>query len=310
MTGIDNDEELRHNHAMLGKGLRCAATGLLFAFGLFAQQPDPQTSAAPLEFEVATVKPQDPDRRMLAGVTGGPGSADPGRISYRMTLRRLLLLAFDVTGERLSGPDWLNDTTFDIMAKVPEGSTKEQVRVMLQHLLGERFKMILHHEMQEKAAYDLTVAKTGLKLKETFYPNAKPATSSSLEFTLDKNEFPVLPKDLAVQARVDWVKNGSFRSTFRAYPISAFVRDLVGVLTTMITVSDDPTRTFAARVIDKTGLTGRYDFTLEYAGLGDDATGPNVFSAIEKQLGLKLDKSKAPLDVIVIDHIDKVPVEN
>jgi uncharacterized protein (TIGR03435 family) len=78
----------------------------------------------------------------------------------------------------------------------------------------------------------------------------------------------------------------------------------------MITVSDDPTRTFAARVIDKTGLTGRYDFTLEYAGLGDDATGPNVFSAIEKQLGLKLDKSRAPLDVIVIDHIDKVPVEN
>jgi len=275
--------------------------------GLWAQAPD----AKQLEFEVATIKPWDPDHRpMPAGSSGGPGTADPGRTSYSMSMRRLLLLAYDVTGEQLSGPDWLNNTTFDIMAKVPEGSTKAQVRVMLQHLLAERFRMTLHHELEDKPAYDLTVAKGGLKLKETLYPNAKPVSSGSVDFTLDKNEFPVLPKDLAVQARVDWVKNRSFRSTFRAYPISAFAQDLAGILTTMITLDEDPTRTFVTRVIDKTGLTGRYDFTLEYAGLGDDATGPNIFSAVEKQLGLKLDKSKAPLDVIVIDHIDKVPVEN
>jgi uncharacterized protein (TIGR03435 family) len=131
-----------------------------------------------------------------------------------------------------------------------------------------------------------------------------------MEFTLDKNDFPILPKEAAVQARVDWVKNGSFRSTFRAYPFPSLVQDLVAILTTMIGVSDDPTRTFAARVIDKTGLTGRYDFTLEYAGLNDDSAGPGIFSAVEKQLGLKLDKSKAPLDIIVIDRINKVPTEN
>jgi uncharacterized protein (TIGR03435 family) len=227
-----------------------------------------------------------------------------------MTMRRLLLLAYDVTGERLSGPDWLNNTTFDIMAKVPEGSTKVQVRGMLQHLLTERFKMILHHEMQEKPAYDLTVAKNGLKLKETLYPDAQKISNGSIDFTLDKNGFPILPQGLAVQARVDWMKNGSFRSTFRAFPIADLAQHLAGVLTGMITLEDDPTRTFVTRVIDKTGLTGRYDFTLEYVGLGDGATGTGIFAAVEKQLGLKLDKSKAPLDVIVIDHIDKVPAGN
>jgi uncharacterized protein (TIGR03435 family) len=297
---------------MVEKEILRAASLLLLPCGLFAQPPSPPKSTAPLEFEVATIKPRDPDHRtMPAGVTGGPGTSDPGRISYgAMTMRRLLLLAYEVTGEQLSGPDWLNDTDFDIVAKVPPGSTKEQVHVMLQRLLMDRFKMTIHHELQDKLAYDLSVSKTGLKLKETAYPNAKPASGSSLEFTLDKNDFPILPKDAAVQARVDWVKNGSFRSTFRAYPISRFVQDLVGVLTTMISVSDDPTRTFAARVIDKTGLMARYDFTLEYAGLSDDSAGPGIFSAVEKQLGLKLEKSKAPLDIIVIDRISKTPTEN
>jgi uncharacterized protein (TIGR03435 family) len=283
---------------MMEKNFLRAAAVLLLSCGLFGQAP------AQLQFDVATVKPTPPDRPPTLG------PSDPGRVTYRMTMRRLLLLAYGVAGEQLSGPSWLDDTSFDVVAKMAESSTKEQVHAMLQHLLMERFKMVLHHELQDKAANELSIAKTGLKLKETEYPNAKPASSSSMAFTLDKNNFPVLPKDLAVQARVDWVKNGSFRSTFRSYPFATFVEDLEGILTMMITVSDDPTRTFAARVIDKTGLTGRYDFNLEYAGLDDNSTGPGIFSAVEKQLGLKLDKSKAPLDVIVIDHIDKVPMEN
>jgi uncharacterized protein (TIGR03435 family) len=282
---------------MMAKKLLCAALVLLLPGGLFAQAP------GQLQFDVATVRPT-PERPPTLGLS------DPGRVTYRMTMRRLLLLAYEVSGEQLSGPSWLDDTSFDIVAKMPVGSTKEQVHVMLQYLLTERFKMVLHHELQDKAAYDLSIAKTGLKLKETEYPNAKPASSSSTELTLDKNNFPVLPKDLAVQAKVDWMKGGMFRSTFRSYPFATFVADLVGILTMMITASDDPTRTFAARVIDKTGLTGRYDFNLEYAGLSDDANGPGIAAALEKQLGLKLEKSRAPLDVIVIDHIDKVPAAN
>ena len=131
-----------------------------------------------------------------------------------------------------------------------------------------------------------------------------------MEFSLDKNNFPVLPEDTAVETRLNWVKKENIHSTFRSYPFPRLVGDLQGILTTMISVSDDPTRTFAARVIDKTGLTGRYDFTLEYAGLNDDANGPGIATALEKQLGLKLEKIKAPLDVIVIDRMEKTPIEN
>jgi uncharacterized protein (TIGR03435 family) len=310
-ASVDNDEDLRHNDAMIMRERVRAAAMLLFPLGLFAQQPVPQRNAGPLEFEVATIKPADPEHPGPAGSTGGPGTSDPGRISYRMTLRKLLQLAYEVTFEQLSGPDWLSNPTFDIMAKVSEGSTTGEVHVMLQHLLAERFRMTFHHELQDKLAYDLTVAKGGSKLKETLYPDAKPAAGSTMEFTLDKNDFPILPPDAAVQARVTWTKNGSMRSGFRAYSIGALAQDLAGVL-----AEATPSEGMVPpRVIDKTGLTGRYDFTLEYANfiyasVDDGVRGPSIFSAVEKQLGLKLEKTKAPLDVIVIDHIDKAPAEN
>jgi uncharacterized protein (TIGR03435 family) len=166
--------------------------------------------------------------------------------------------------------------------------------------------MTLHHELQDKPAYDLTIAKTGSKLMETAYPNAQPPSAGPVEFTLDKNDFPILPKDAAKQARVSWIKKDSIRSTFRAYSIAGLAQELAGVLAEAV-----PSEGMVSpRVIDKTGLTGRYDFTLEYASASADATGPSIFTAVEKQLGLKLDKSKAPLDVIVIDRIDKVPTAN
>ncbi|HEY1760495.1 MAG TPA: TIGR03435 family protein [Bryobacteraceae bacterium] len=286
------------------------AAVLMIPCGLFAQAPGAQK----LEFEAATVKPADPDRRGPVRSEGGPGSADPGRLSYPgMTLRNLLLRAFDLPPGQLAAPDWLYDTQFDVMANVPAGSTKEQVRVMLQNLLVERFKITFHHEMQDKPAFDLTVAKGGPKLKTTAYPNAKPNSSGSLQFTLDKNDFPILPKELAVQARVDWVKNGSFRSTFRAFAIADLAQSFASILTEAVPLVGN----VIPRVFDKTGLTGRYDFTLEYSnfvyGRPDndvEITGPSIFTAVEKQLGLKLEKSKAPLDMMVIDHIEKTPVAN
>jgi uncharacterized protein (TIGR03435 family) len=307
---VDNDERLRHNCAMRQKQLLRFAAVVMLPCGLFSQTPQTNlqkgSALEQLDFEVATVKPPDPQILGQVGARGGPGTSDPGRISYRMTLRRLLLLAHEITSEQLSGPDWLNDVSFDIVAKVPEGSTTAQVHVMLQHLLAERFSMTLHHELQDKPAYDLTVAKTGLKLTETAYPNAQPPAAGPVEFTLDKNDFPILPKDAAVQARVSWIKKDSIRSTFRAYSIAGLTQELAGVLAEAV-----PSEGMVSpRVIDKTGLTGLYDFTLEYASASDYATGPSIFGAVEKQLGLKLDKSKAPLDVIVIDRIAKTPTAN
>jgi uncharacterized protein (TIGR03435 family) len=303
---VDNDERLRHNGAMLEKRFLLAALAFLLPHGLFAQQK--------LEFEVATIKPVDPDRRGAVRSTGGPGSADPERLSYPdITLRSLLLLAYELPPGQLAGPDWMYDTRFDIAAKVPPKSSMAEVHIMLQNLLVERFRMTLHHELQDKAAYNLTVAKGGPKLKETAYPNAKPIASGSLSFTLDKNDFPVLPKEAAVQARVDWVKNGSFRSTFRAFPISDFAQDMANVLTEAVPLVG----MVIPRIFDKTGLTARYDFTLEYSNFIYDRpdndveiTGPSIFTAVEKQLGLKLEKSKAPLDILVIDHVERAPAAN
>ena len=283
-----------------------ASVALLLSCGLFAQTPAPQK----LEFEVATIKPT-PDSSLGHAPPGLPRS--PGLKTYRTSLSNLLRTAFELPPGQIAYPDWLYNAQFDVVAEVSPDSSVEQVNVMLQNLLVERFRIALHHELQDKPAYDLIVAKGGPKLKETAYPNAKPVSDGSLEITLDKNDFPILPKELAVQARVDWMKNGSFRSTFRAFPIAELAQHFSNILTEAVPLVGN----VIPRVFDKTGLKGRYDFTLEYSNFvysrpdnDVEVTGPSIFTAVEKQLGLRLEKSKAPLDILVIDHIDKVPTEN
>jgi len=217
--------------------------------------------------------------------------------------------AYGVRSDQVAGPEWIKTEGFDVAAKVPPGTTADQVNVMLQNLLAERFAVTLHHEMRNAPAYAMTVAKTGLKLKETEYPNASLDAPDSLSFTRDKNEFPILPKELAVQIRVSWTKNGSIRSTFRSYPVARFAQDVEGALPYSLASELGPPG-LPPRVLDQTGLTGKYDFTFEYSDGSADSFGPSIFSALEKQLGLRLDKIELPQDVIVIDRINKVPAEN
>jgi len=187
---------------------------------------------ARLEFEVATVKPLDPHAAgpPKAPMSGGPGTADPVRISYHNDLRRLFMQAYGVRSDQVAGPDWIKTEGFDITANVPPGTTVEQANVMLQNLLADRFGVVLHHEMRDAPAYAMTVMKTGLKLTETAYPNASPDTPDSLSFSRDKNDFPILPKDLSAQIRVSWAKPGSIRSTFRAFSTARLVQELEGAL--------------------------------------------------------------------------------
>lgn len=284
-----------------------AAAVLLLAAGTGFAQP-----GAKLEFEVAAVKPLDPDKPGGAAFTkGGPGTADPGLIRYHNSLFWLFIQAYGVRPYQIAGPDWMRNLWFDISAKAPPGATVEQVNVMLQNLLLSRFGVAAHHEMRNFPAYNLSVAKSGSKLLPTAYPNAAAKAPSSVDFSLDKNDFPVLPKDLNAQARVTWIKNGSFRSTFRAFSTARLAEEVQAALPDFMSseymksaVSVPP------RVFDRTGLTGQYDFTLEYEGRGDDASGPSIFTALEKQLGLKLDKIEWPEDVMVIDRINKTPEEN
>src|SRR5947209_8710373 len=122
-------------------------------------------------FEVASIKPAPPPsdpHKFMVGMRGGPGTPDPGQITYsNVTIRNVLMNAYDVKEFQISGPAWLNNERYDITAKVPPGTTKEQFKLMLQNLLAERFKVTLHHETKDLPMFALVVAKGGSKLKES-----------------------------------------------------------------------------------------------------------------------------------------------
>jgi uncharacterized protein (TIGR03435 family) len=279
----------------------------------------------PLSFEVASVRPassKPPYTPIGAGgdVKGGPGTGDPTRITYTWVLvRRLLMNAFALPLDQISGSDWVmgQDARFDISAIVPAGVTKEQANEMLLNLLKGRFHLEYHSEKKNFDLYALVVAKSGPKLKNAApadrpLPEA-PQSTIATPAPLDRDGFPQLPAGRpGFQGRT---QNGVTRWTFRMETLKQLLNTLQFQLS--------PSRT-----ADKTGLTGPYDFTLEFSneglpgpmgrGLAAPSTGeagqsdtaPDLFTALEKQLGLKLEKSKTQLDVIVIDHLDKQPIEN
>lgn len=300
--------------------MQVTIVGLLLAgTAMLAQQP------ARLEFEVASVKPAAPPsggRGAFIGSRGGPGTDDPGRISYTgFPLQALITAAYQIKAYQLSGPAFMNDfeSRFDIVAKIPAGATKDDVRVMLQNLLVDRFKMTLHHETKELPLYELTVGKNGPKMKASVEdPNAPKPGEGPLP-PIGKDGFPQLPPGR--KNRMMFFGPGGARIMATVSTPSEFAEMLGNQL--------------GSPVVDKTGLTGTYDFTIDFAperGLGglslppppppgggdlggpraatDPSDVPNLFTAVQEQLGLKLEKKKGPVDTIVIDHLEKTPTEN
>ncbi len=206
--------------------------------------------------------------------------------------RTLVSAAFNVSPKAISGgPAWIDSDHYDIVAKPPgqvRPSLQEQMK-MLRELLADRFKLAFHREQKNMPYYALTVANGGLKLKESaFDPNSTPEGPPPLVFVIS----PLLvrlPARYATMAEVAWV----------------FQRSAL----------DRP-------VLDQTGLTGRYDFDLEWApdetqfgGIfrnpvnPDDGAKPGLFAAIQQQLGLRLDSAKGPVEAMVIDRAER-PTEN
>jgi uncharacterized protein (TIGR03435 family) len=214
------------------------------------------------------------------------------------------MTAYDVKAYQISGPSWMATERYNVIAKVPEGSTKEQVNVMWQNLLAERFGVVLHHESKEFQVEELVVAKGGHKLKESTEDD--PGAEGPPK--LDKKG------DLSGPGLVTMITMGpngpSAHTVAKAQPLSK--------LTTML--GNQMNRP----VLDKTGLTRKYDFNIEFtpnlppgqlgpgtavAAQVDNTTepGPNLADAVQRQLGLRLVASKAKLDVVVIDKAEKVP---
>jgi uncharacterized protein (TIGR03435 family) len=311
-------------------GLLCAAA--------YAQTPNGQPS-----FDVATIKPAAPPNGgpIRIGMGGGPGTKDPGRYTCSFcNLQMLMTQAYDVAGYQLTIPAALNEGRFEVTAKVPEGATKEQFKLMLQNLLAERFKMTVHREKKEVPVYELTVAKGGPKMKESEPeppkdltkaddppPPPPPPPGGRPEIAADG--FPVWPKPVPGRPMMFM---GPGRARMQATAES--MEELAKMLGNQV----------GKPVTDATGLAGKYDFTLTWdgardifgfagglpppppgpgagpgaaaaggtplAGASDLETQPTIFAAVQSQLGLKLEQKKGQVDVIVVDHAEKAPTEN
>ena len=187
---------------------------------------------------------------------------------------------------------------------MPPDTTKDKFRIMLQNLLAERFKLAIHRETKDLPTYSLVVAKTGLKMKES--PESSEDQPPPTQRQTDNYGFPILPAHGSPRHMEFAMKDRA-----RLVGYQQTTQDLAGHLGLL----DRP-------VIDATGLTAKYDFTLTFSleGLGiapagggpatDVETPPDIFSAIQSQLGLKLESKKGPIELIVIDHIEKTPTVN
>jgi uncharacterized protein (TIGR03435 family) len=250
-------------------------------------------------FEVASVRPSKSTSGRFT-MNGGPGTSDPGRISYtNIMLKRILLTAYDLPNYRISGPDWLDTLRFDITATVPDGSTKEQFQSMLRNLLATRFQMTVHRESKEMAIYALLVAKNGAKVKRDGEVDGKPAEEqlAVMQRAEGKDGFPVL--SLQAPGLIVETKSGRGRVTAKDQPMAKFADVLTGQV--------------GRPVFEMTGLGGNYSFVLYFtpeSSTAGDGSEPFIFAALQEQLGLRLEARKAPVEMLVIDHIEKVPTEN
>jgi len=271
-----------------------------------------QTAAAPA-FDVATIKPTDPNSSRRSLMLSGEKFETEGQ-----TLKSLIVFAYGLnagTEQQVSGgPAWVGSAMFDIDAKqdaetfaklkilAPE-MRMEQVRLMLRQLLEERFKLKIHHETKELPVYALTVVKSGSKLTPSAGLPPTPAT--------DKPAAGAGPPDANRKLPPGW--NG-IRLMGRGQ-----MEGKRATTAMLSSVFDSQPEIGGRLILDKTGLTGKYDFTLKWtpdagiatgdAGAPADPSVPGLFTAMQEQLGLKLDATKGPVDTIVIDSAEK-PSEN
>ncbi len=240
-----------------------------------------QSAAAQPQFEAAQVKQSKP----AAGRAWEQITTDPGRMTGAgVTLKQLIFEAYDMPYYRIfGGPAWLDTEYYDLEAKAESPVNRDQLRLMLRGLLADRFKLTLHRETKELRVYALTVAKNGPKLHA-----AREAESSS-----DQKPPPYVHR-----FRCDLTQFANLLSIRLNMPM---VEDpTVPVRSTGVPVP----------VLDKTGIQGVFDISVEVKLDPGEDTFVAWQRALQDQLGLKLESQKAPVEVLVIDHAERVPTEN
>jgi uncharacterized protein (TIGR03435 family) len=286
----------------VSRGIVIGAATMLALVWSTQGRPQIQGQASPstfskYEYEVASIKPHKPDPTdaVMSGVSRPPD----GLVITNWTVQALLRMACEVQDNQISGlPAWARSDGYDIDAKM-DAITSDALKKlneedgfrarqqMLQALLAERFKLGVHRETRELPVYSLVIAKGGFKLQpvppDKVYPNGTRGSASTSTFAM-----------------------GGGKITGHAIPIAALTQSLTQIL--------------GRTVLDKTGLAGVYDVPLQWAtsnsgqplagdGAGGassaDPSGATIFIAIQEQLGLKLEAGKGPVEIIVIDRVEK-----
>jgi len=270
----------------------------ILAFALFAQQPAPQP-----KFEVASIKPSDVQGFMIVRPLRDRLTADA---SVRMFIENAYTVqSFQILG----GPDWINSDHYAINATTGVPTGHAQLFLMLRSLLEDRFQLKIHHETKMLPVYALVPAKTGLKLPApregscvSPEPQAFPEWGGGRLAPPSQDQLPASrcgSIGVMLQLPGAHMQGGKI-------PMTEFVRSLSMVLD--------------RAVVDNTGFTGLFDLRLDF--LPDETTSvipppppeseearnptiPTIHTALQQQLGLRLESSKAPVDVLVIDHIEK-----
>ena len=306
--------DFRRKFLLTTAGLLAVAGPVVF--GLLHATPSQastqtQDTATAFAYEVASIRPNK-----SGGNTVRIMSRRDGLTATGATLKMLIKTAYQVEDHQIAGaPNWFDSEKYDIEAKVDRSVAEElpklsedrralETQRMLQALLADRLKLTLHRETKELPVYELVIVKNGPKLQE-----AKPGDPSASEIKRPDG-LPAGPHTMRMS-----MEGGARELTGQGLPVASLVRLLSGQL--------------HRTVLDKTGLTAKYNFTLKWTADQSvpmfrgteggqpapdtapppESSGPSLFTAIQEQLGLKLESQKGPVEIIVIDHVEK-PSEN
>jgi uncharacterized protein (TIGR03435 family) len=306
----------------------------------------------PATFEVVTIKPATLD---MANLAAGMRSGQMPRIGPHisatraeyicLSLKDLITLAYKVKPYQISGPDWIGTQRFDIVAKLPEGASKDDVPKMLAALLEERFKLVLHRESKVHPVLALVVGKGGPTMNESLEPATPIDENAPLqpgEMKTDSAEGPIRTTiGRNGGATVNMGSRGVM--SYKVDPATRTVRmEAKGVTMSgfadMLNQFSRITGGGERTIVDMTGLTGRYQVALGLsladsmntarapgakipspvgggkaqdspADAASDPGSPSLFSAVQR-LGLKIERREAVVEQLVIDGVEKVPTEN
>jgi uncharacterized protein (TIGR03435 family) len=312
-----------------------------------------QAPKGKLSFDVATIKPAAPldTAQMAADIKAGRmpkvgQQIDTTRATYTYSqLDELIAWAYKMRLYQISGPPWLSQERFDIVATIPEGATKDDVPAMLRSLLEERFKLVAHQAQEEHKVLGLVVGKSGIKMKESatapqaFDPDSPLAPGERQVDDVDGPMRVKIGSDATITANmgargtiIEKVnrQNMSFDIKSDGVTMGGFAQLLSTILMQMGGAN-------SRQVVDMTGLKGYYQIDVEISiadlmamaraqgvpipanpsGGGantvpeasDPGGGSSVYESVS-QMGLKLEDSKATVDRLVIDHVEKTPTEN